>query len=169
MAVKLKPCPFCGSLNVRAIYAPDCWVKCMDCGAGGPERNSTVEAAESWNGRINMRLIDADALFDRVYDKYGESLDEGPANMFMDWINEAPTIDPESLQPQWIPVTERLPERRGNYLVTCSGINADGGKYRSINHYDGDGKWTEDATRLRGDTVLAWMPLPEPYKGEHDD
>lgn len=50
---ELKPCPFCGSLNVHAIYAPDCWVKCLDCGAGGPERNSIETAAEAWNGRQN--------------------------------------------------------------------------------------------------------------------
>lgn len=52
-----------------------------------------------------MRLIDADVLFDRVYKEYGESLDEGFANMFMGWINEAPTINPESLQPHWLKQT----------------------------------------------------------------
>lgn len=41
-----------------------------------------------------MRLVDADELFDEVYREYGALLDEGPANWFMNRINDASTIDP---------------------------------------------------------------------------
>lgn len=56
-----------------------------------------------------------------------------------------------SVQPQrWIPVTERLPEHNGDYLVT--------GRQGAVNkrRYE-DGYWYGNWA------VLAWMPLPEPY------
>lgn len=66
---------------------------------------------------------------------------------------------------RWIPVEERLPEKRGLYLVTCSG-RVKGGEYRTINHYNADGEWTEGRTRSCGDKILAWMPLPEAYRSK---
>ena len=59
--------------------------------------------------------------------------------------------------PHWIPVTERLPEKEGRYLVTNSKIGAwhvDVDFYRPYM-----GGWMYDQG------VTAWMPLPEPYKG----
>ena len=54
---------------------------------------------------------------------------------------------------QWIPCSERLPDQNGKYLVV--------GRQKAINilKFDGGrwyGKWG----------VVAWMPLPEPYKGD---
>ena len=56
---------------------------------------------------------------------------------------------------QWIPCSERLPDQNGKYLVV--------GRQKAINilKFDGGrwyGKWG----------VVAWMPLPEPYKGEEE-
>lgn len=67
-----------------------------------------------------------------------------------------------SVQPQrWIPVTERLPE----YGMDVLTINKDD-EYE-INHIidedDGDdGEWFWHG-------AIAWMPLPEPYKGGQDE
>lgn len=52
---------------------------------------------------------------------------------------------------QWIPCSERLPDQNGKYLVV--------GRQKAINilKFDGGrwyGKWG----------VVAWMPLPKPYK-----
>ena len=54
---------------------------------------------------------------------------------------------------QWIPCSERLPDQNGKYLVV--------GRQKAINilKFDGGrwyGKWG----------VVAWMPLPEPYREE---
>lgn len=79
-------------------------------------------------------------------------------------IKATAKLQEEQRKHKWILVEERLPKERGLYLVTCSGC-VYGGEYRSINHYNGD-EWTEDKTRLRGDRVIAWMPLPAPYRPE---
>ena len=56
---------------------------------------------------------------------------------------------------QWIPCSERLPDQNGKYLVV--------GRQKAINilKFDGGrwyGKWG----------VVAWKPLPEPYKGDEE-
>lgn len=64
-------------------------------------------------------------------------------------------------EPHWIPVTEGLPEVGENALlsyfdeITIGWLNSDG--LWSI--YDG---WK----CVNADEVSAWMPLPEPWKGE---
>ena len=57
---------------------------------------------------------------------------------------------------QWIPCNERLPDQNGKYLVV--------GRQKAINilKFDGGrwyGKWG----------VVAWMPLPSPYREEVSD
>ena len=54
-------------------------------------------------------------------------------------------------EPRWIPVSERLPEE-GIYLV-CT----DKGYIATI-MYDRSMKWLLRAK------IIAWMPLPQPYK-----
>lgn len=59
---------------------------------------------------------------------------------------------------QWIPVSERLPKKVDNYLVTThSGQIA-----RYI--YMGNGSSKDYWMRC----VAAWMPLPDPYRPEGD-
>ena len=74
------------------------------------------------------------------------------ANKIMDAFDEYV----ESNEPHWIPVTERLPENSGTYLVTAKGFPVTT-KFFSA-EYDGWGsEWRK--------AITAWMPLPEPYKG----
>ena len=62
---------------------------------------------------------------------------------------------------QWIPVTERLPKVGRTVICQC---RADILKLLKL---DSGGDWYQDAEHayMRG-FVIAWMPLPEPYKGE---
>ena len=56
---------------------------------------------------------------------------------------------------QWIPCSERLPEERGFYLTTTK----DKAVYCDY--------WNEDNFD-RTEMVIAWMPLPEPWKGAEE-
>ena len=73
-------------------------------------------------------------------------------------LRSLPSAQPK---PQWIPCSERLPEESGEYLVS--------GKWESGKVAVGDCEYlAEDgyfSTAWNFD-VLAWMPLPECYKGE---
>ena len=85
-------------------------------------------------------------------------------------IEEAITALEEKQNRRWIPVSERLPEEQKFYLVTIA-KNTGGhdieycfyecGKWLMI--ADGNSEentcWEEEVKK-----VVAWMPLPEPYK-----
>lgn len=67
-----------------------------------------------------MRLIDADKLKRKVQRIATEAWImkltanvETTLNQFIDYIDEAPTID----KPQWIPCSEKMTEDSGDYLV----------------------------------------------------
>lgn len=68
---------------------------------------------------------------------------------------------------KWIPVTERLPQY-GNYLVSYgTDEEIDIGTYNPKTGLwsacDVDGMYY---VASKGLEVIAWMPLPEPYRGE---
>lgn len=62
-----------------------------------------------------------------------------------------------SAEPKWIPVTERLPEKEGLYLISHQNGKVFLDKWMG---YDG---WDSFIS------VTAWMPLPECYRGESDE
>lgn len=67
-------------------------------------------------------------------------------------------------EPRWIPVSERLPEKNGNYLVTIK--TSDGTAnitFQMVDHF-GPGWLHEEKPRK----VIAWMPLPKSYKADKE-
>ena len=88
------------------------------------------------------------------------NLSDGQAYFLEKALNEIPSAQPE----QWIPVTERLPEEEVQVLVTD-----DAGGLATI---DVDcGYFDEEYGRFEwfhSQNVTAWMPLPEPWRGEED-
>jgi hypothetical protein len=83
-------------------------------------------------------------------------------------------------QPSWIPVTERLPEANGRYVVTRE-LNACGALWNRVyivNYSDLMGLkseriwWNGNVGKSdfeRFDDVLAWQPLPQPYNAESEE
>lgn len=66
---------------------------------------------------------------------------------------------------EWISVEERLPDKAGTYLVTyhpCYWDNVEEDVLVSIDNFIGKTSWS----RRKYQKVIAWMPLPYPYKGE---
>ena len=75
-------------------------------------------------------------------------------------IAYAPSID----RPQgWIPCSERLPNEKEIVLITNDKGNVRCGKFRGT--YKKWWNWKGNTL----ETVLAWMPLPKPWKGADDE
>lgn len=62
----------------------------------------------------------------------------------------------------WIPVEERLPGN-GTYLCAARGVFEWGEETHTEIYSMADGEW--DAF----DTIVAWQPLPSPYRTNKDD
>ena len=139
-----------------------------------------------------MRLIDADKLvnslennlqsFEEMISEHGKGIAHG-TRIALGLVKEQPTISPESPQPQWIPVTDKLPDENQPVCILLENGNVFRAEIRTRQllkewwyrydptdedmdmlgiHYEVEG-W------LKENPVVAWMPLPEPYKEEHDD
>lgn len=71
---------------------------------------------------------------------------------------------------QWIPYSERLPEKEDYFVITVAykgSIFSDTGKY--VIGSEGQGEFHPGIENFSpysaiGAKVIAWMPLPEPYK-----
>lgn len=65
--------------------------------------------------------------------------------------------------PKWTPVSEVLPEENKEVLVTAVFSNGEKevGRLSLVK-----GKWTNDFFNY---DVIAWMPLPEPFKEEENE
>lgn len=68
---------------------------------------------------------------------------------------------------RWIPCSERLPDVGENVLFTTDIY----GGYVAEGDRRADGKWWQYRwnSLLQNEDVVAWMPLPKPYKGGDDE
>ena len=100
------------------------------------------------------RLIDAEKLKKH----YAWWDDDERRRLFDQIVDAQPTIDAE---PHWIPCSEMLPKDDRSKVVTLANGNTEVGYYSN-----GDWWCVGDSFRLENQTVIAWMPLPEPYEVE---
>ena len=105
-------------------------------------------------------LISRQAAIDAILhnqEVYSNNFGNDPIDKYTIAIidNDAQTIAQLPSAQRWIPASERLPEKDGYYLTTTM--------YYQVHrdYWNGD-NW--DRTEM----VIAWMPLPEPYKGEQE-
>lgn len=148
-----------------------------------------------------MRLIDADKLvnslknnlhsFEEMISEHGKGLAHG-TRIALGLVKEQPTIAPENPQPQWIPVTERMPKTSKQYLVTVDELRWPKNTYDSVDspterlfvtsmYFDCTNKLWHDSDSfvinalidpedvLDGCVAVAWMPLPEPYTADAEE
>ena len=81
-------------------------------------------------------------------------------------LEALPSAQPEQ---RWIPCSERLPEDGQDVLVTYKTT----GKIHPCQYHDDGSRnpWYSyiDQCRAYMNVVLAWMPLPEPYREERTE
>lgn len=100
------------------------------------------------------------------------------------YYREGNAEDFEKLLPHWIPCSERLPHMHGWYLCTLidgrvnsyywnnNGVWLDNAKKHLFDLYEIRSRYTgmeikpEDEAVYWTEWVVAWMPMPERYKGE---
>ena len=144
-------------------------------------RADAIEAVVSWTVEDRPHEVMPTDLVDRI--NALPSADAEPKRVLQGYCKGANTIQTirhEELQSiantrkavesadavqGWIPCSERLPSESGDYLCTIP-LDADE-TYTEVlmfhkgRFYEDDAEW--GATYH--DDVLAWMPLPTPYKG----
>lgn len=115
-----------------------------------------------------MAKIDRDAAVAVLFHRYEQAAqrwkESGEAREFGAMIEldraglELSRLPTEEDRPgfRWIPISERLPERSGKYLVTVKNGNVYAGTFSAYER-----AFTCAAT--------AWAPLPEPYEEEQDE
>ena len=104
-----------------------------------------------------------DRFLELVYDLLKDDDSNQRANAIINCADEYA----ESMKPQWIPVEERLPEPWTLVLVTDSRKNVCMCQI-ALNPSDG---WYDECENWMyfSTSVIAWMPLPEPYQeGEQE-
>lgn len=79
-------------------------------------------------------------------------------NKSLDYIHKYISALP-SAEAEWIPCSERLPEKDGWYLVTVQGYET----VTDVSLYSADDgcAWGDVSAKQK---VIAWMPLPKPYR-----
>lgn len=120
----------------------------------------------------------------------GDSPAETAAAIILKAVIDKVNIQPEedvtdiNVGDKWIPCSERLPEERDSIFAEVKGtekwnnamfekisdevnvtyVLSDGTR-KTMTSHTVDGKWTCEKTVIKR-KVIAWQPLPEPYKGE---
>ena len=110
----------------------------------------------------DRKVIYLDDAIDTLRDEFKKA--PTTAIRAMEVLRGLPSAWPEQ---QWIPCSERLPDKKDDYLCSYNGCAV-----ADICEYDPDrNEWGffYDGGWKVVSNVIAWMPLPEPYKEGIDD
>ena len=108
-------------------------------------------------------LISRQDAIDRIREVYeyeyptaSGAFDEFVTVIIPNLLRNLPSADPERKKGKWIPVTEALLEEKKYVLVTTIDDDMKVSWVTDVNYWWNIGRGK----------VIAWMPLPEPWRGE---
>lgn len=149
----------------------DIWEDCVDC----PLNDSEIKPCKmgKWLKSLPTIEVSEDAIsrewIKNALLKYGFT---APDMTVTELIEDAPPVIPKPKEGEWIPCSERLPENSTIVLVQVDDM------YHTTDTNNGiltgwrRGDYWYTFTIRGWETIrypLAWMPLPEPWKGADDD
>ena len=108
-------------------------------------------------------LISKEEILKAFSDYVGSGMSMNDFDALWDIVAKMPPVK----EPRWIPVSERLPEENRTVIASTEyGVYPETQYTKEYGwewaYESGADYWRE----LEG--VIAWMPLPEPYKGEEE-
>ena len=112
------------------------------------ERQMAIDALHVW---FNINMVTEKDMSDHIHDL--ELIINHIIGLQKVALRKLPPAQPEQ---RWIPCSERLPENSNFYIVTRKDFLV-GCMWYSVMH---GWEWKEK------EQPVAWMPLPEPWKGE---
>ena len=152
MKEQLSDCPFCGGssfMEVNDLYSTEEWTdilveaKCSECGASIAERHHLMKNRGDSDWIAKMRVKSR-------WDNRRKLV-----------VKEVPLINIRPVS-KWMPCSKSLPDLCKEVLVTLKTQGGNACYVSSRIEIDGEEIWSG----LCGRKPLAWMYLPEPYKGE---
>ena len=118
------------------------------------------------NGREMLKRYQEDLCYGIACKDCSMCTEDGGCRV-EEWIDKFPSAD---RQQEWIPCSERLPSEKdyiGDVVIWCTDKSIVGVGW----YYESTKSWaTIDDTfpPILGE-VIAWMPLPKPWKGADDE
>lgn len=104
------------------------------------DEKKLIKELDAWWDTLSSRTDIRDSIIEAVIEK----------------INNAEKVG------EWTPVTERLPEKKGEYLFTT---NSYSGATLGIYNFDPENNFDVEFAST-GMDLTAWTPLPEAYREE---
>lgn len=106
-------------------------------------------------------------------DMCGDAIEENDCGMQMiyagkglAYVEAIKIVEKQPKVGEWIPCSKCLPERDGTYQLKEFAVTIDNGEHVYASHASYDfynEKWLVHKSK-----VIAWMPLPEPYRPEKE-
>ena len=159
-----KLCDYRSCDDCPLLKRVDGFKTCLAGGRNGYEER-VVEIVEKWSKEQENKMTKAEAIELLSNDAFKLCMVRLRDPLFEECY-EALNMAIEALQqePKWIPVSERLPEEGLTVLIFTEGGNIEFGQ-RFGNKWEWLAESISDYWTI-GDHVIAWMPLPEPYRSE---
>lgn len=117
-------------------------------------RQAAIDALDEQIALCNKALGSFDIS---MKDEYAVKVERASLKAYRETLNVLPSAQPV----QWIPCSERLPDKSGTYICNC--VESDINHVTFIKWQSRYKRWDLNGRRTFW-RVTAWKPIPEPYE-----